>query len=141
MDSARYQAELSVLRRKLPDSWYCFEGIGTSAPSLKMAARTNCGNLYTLHFDLSQFPMSIPKVFVTRMLKTKSGLEMRGCSASMHTLDSEHGWTRICHYGYSSWTPNVSLYKVFIKCRLWLEMYEAHLRTGKEIQYYLNHQA
>ena len=141
MNYARYQAELSVLSSKLSSSWYNFDGIGTATPSLRMAARTNGGNLYTLYFDLSQFPMSIPKVFVTKMLKTKNGTEMRGCSASMHTLSSEHGWTRICHYGHDAWTPNVSLYKVYIKCRLWLEMYEAHLRTGHEIDYYLNHQA
>ncbi len=141
MDNARYQAELNVLRRKVPSSWYCFEGIGTSSPILKMAARTNSGNVYTLHFDLSQFPMSVPKVFVTKMLKTKNGVDMSGASSAMHTLGSEHGWTRICHYGSCSWTPNVSLYKIFIKCRLWLEMYETHLRTGNNIDYYLNHQA
>lgn len=141
MDNARYQAELNVFRKKLPSSWYCFEGIGTSSPILKMAARTNSGNVYTLHFDLSQFPMSVPKVFVTKMLKTKNGVDMSGASSAMHTLGSERGWTRICHYGSGSWTPNVSLYKVFIKCRLWLEMYEAHLRTGQNIDYYLNHQA
>ena len=66
---------------------------------------------------------------------------MNSPSASMHTLSSENGWTRICHYGCNSWTPNVSLYKVYIKCRLWLEMYETHLRTGKPIDYYLNHQS
>ena len=35
----------------------------------------------------------------------------------------------------------VSIYKIYIKCRLWLEMYEAHLRTGKNIDFFLNHQA
>jgi len=141
MDNARYQAELSVFRNKLSSSWYHFEGIGTSNPVLKVAAKTNSGNLYTLHFDLGGFPESMPKVFVTKMLKSYTGRDLNDCSSSMHTLTSEYGWTRICHYGGSSWTPNVSLYKVYVKCRLWLEIYEAHLRTGKKIDYYLNHQA
>ena len=141
MDQSRYQAELSVLQRKLPSSWCHFEGIGTSSPTLRIAARTNGGNLYTLHFDLAGFPMAAPKVFVTRMLTKKDGTRMDSPSSSMHTLTSENGWTRICHYGCSSWTPNVSLYKVYIKCRLWLEMYEAHLRTGHPIDYFLSHQS
>lgn len=141
MDTARYQAELGVLSRKLPNSWYHFEGIETDRPCIKLAARTNSGKLYTLHMDLSDFPMSVPKVFVTKMLKTRDGMDMTTVSGAMHTLQSENGCTRICHYGYNAWTPNVSIYKVYIKCRLWLEMYEAHLRTGHPIEYFLNHQS
>ena len=140
METARYQAELSVLSRRLPSNAYCFRDMSSACPYLLMAARTNSGNIYTLKIELAAFPMSVPKVFVTKMLKDKSGKELRGVSGAMHTLESEHGYTRICHYGSSSWTPNVSLYKVYVKCRLWLEMYEAHLRTGHPIEYYLNHQ-
>ncbi len=141
MENARYQAELSVLSSRLPSNAFCFRNMQTSHPDILLAARTNKGNVYTLRVDLSCFPMSVPKVFVTRMLKDKSGNDMSGVSAAMHTLQSENGQTRICHYGTNSWTPNVSIYKVYVKCRLWLEMYEAHLRTGKPIDYYLNHQA
>lgn len=141
MDNNRYQAELSVLGTRLPENVYRFVGVGTSRPYILMAAMTNSKNVYTLMIKLDSFPMSVPEVFVTRMLKTKYGEDMDSCSASMHTLDSENGMTRICHYGPSSWTPGVSIYKIYVKCRLWLEMYEAHLRTGKTIDYYLNHQA
>lgn len=141
MDNNRYAAELSVLQQRLPSSSYRFFSIGSPSPYLRIGARTNSGHVYTLHFDLSDFPMSVPKVFVTKMLKDKYGNDMIDASGAMHTLPTEHGWTRICHYGYSSWTPGVSLYKVYVKCRLWLEMYEAHLRTGHQIDYYLNHQA
>lgn len=141
MEYNRYAAELSVLQQRLPSSSYRFFGIGSPSPYLRVGARTNSGNVYTLHIDLSDFPMGVPKVFVTKMLKSKTGSDMDDASGAMHTLSSEHGWTRICHYGYGSWTPGVSLYKVYVKCRLWLEMYEAHLRTGHPIDYYLNHQA
>ena len=141
MDDARYQAELCLLARKLPSNAFRFFYTGYDEPYLRIGAKTNSGNVYTLHMNLTDFPASQPRVFVTRMLKTHSGDDMDSASSSMHTLTSENGWTRICHYGVSSWTPNVSLYNVYVKCRLWLEMYETHLRTGKPLDYYLNHQS
>lgn len=138
MDYERYLAENRVLESKIPSSAYRFLGIGTSSPYLRIAARTNNGHFYTLHFDLKDFPNSSPKVFVTKMLKIVAN--MSGASCSMHTLPSEHGWTRICHYGQTAWTPYVSLFKVYVKCCLWLNMYEQHLLTGMPIEFYLNHQ-
>lgn len=140
MDTARYQAELCLLARKFPSNAFRFFKVETSEPYLRIGAKTNSGNVYTLHMDLREFPASQPRVFVTRMLRDNKGNNLASPSSSMHTLSAENGWTRICHYGLNSWTPNVSLYKVYVKCRLWLEMYEAHLRTGKPIDYYLNHQ-
>ena len=142
MDRGRLQAEEALLARKFPQNVFRFFQKETPESTyLRIGAKTNQGNVYTLHMDLKDFPMQQPKVFITRMLKSKQGNELNSPSASMHTLSSENGWTRICHYGCNSWTPNVSLYKVYIKCRLWLEMYETHLRTGKPIDYYLNHQS
>lgn len=141
MDKERLMAEESLLARKFPSNVFrFFNKTNPGTAYLRIGAKTNSGNVYTLHMDLSEFPVEQPKVFVTKMLKSKFGVNLDSASASMHTLPSEHGWTRICHYGYSSWTPNVSLYKVYVKCRLWLEMYESHLRTGKSLDYYLNHQ-
>ncbi len=136
----RLELEKSVLERKLPSNAYKFMDIGTDKPYLVIAAKTNRGNIYTLRIELDQFPAEIPKAFINKMLKNKTGGMMNGISAAMHTLTSEGGRTRICHYGYDSWNPNVSLYKVYVKCRLWLEMYELHLDNGKPIDYYLNHQ-
>ena len=141
MDNSRYQAEIRVLQNKLPSNLYKFMDMATSAPYVIMAARTNRGNVYTLRIELKDFPTSIPKVFVQKMLYTKTGMAMNSCSASMHTLTSENGWTRICHYGNNAWTPGVSIYKVYVKCRLWLEVYEQHLKTGKPFDYYLAHQS
>ncbi len=141
MDAQRLQMEKMVLARKLPSSAYVFKDMGTSNPYVVFGAITNSKNVYTIRIDLDSFPNSVPKAFVTKMLFNKDGNRMDSASAPMHTLTSEHGFTRICHYGTNSWTPMVSIYKIYIKCRLWLEMYEAHLRTGKNIDYFLNHQA
>ena len=140
MKHSRYQAEIKVLEEKLPSNIYRFMDMNTAKPYLAMAARTNCGNIYTLRIELGTFPENIPKVFVTKMLYDINGRPLDTPDAAMHVLLSENGCTQICHYGSSSWTNRVSLYKVYIKCRLWLEMFEAHLRTGEPIDYYLKHQ-
>ncbi len=141
MNYERLQAEKNVLARKLPSNLYVFKDMNTSKPYILMAARTNRGNVYTLRVELQSFPQEIPKVFITKMLYSKNGNALSGASAAMHTLSSENNNTRICHYGPNSWTVGVSIYKIYVKCRLWLEMYELHLQTGNNIDYYLNHQS
>lgn len=141
MTDERYRAELAVLNRHLQRNLFVFEGLGTSSPRLKMGMMTNRRNVYTICIELNNFPEDVPCVYVTKMLRTKDGDEMDSPSASMHTLSSKNGWTAICHYGTSSWSPHVSLYKVYIRCRLWLEIYELHLDTGRPMDYYLKHQA
>lgn len=140
-DQRRFEAEKELLRAKLPEDGWRFVDLNGSRPILAMAVRTKRDNLYTIHIELERFPMGVPKVFVTEMLKTRDGKEMSDKSASMHTLGAERGCTRICHYGPDSWTPGVSLYKVYIKSALWLNVYELHLMTGKPMDYYLKHQA
>ena len=141
MTPERYNLELAVLKNYLPENIFVFRDMGTAMPYLLMAARTNSGHVYTLRIELDTFPNKVPKVFVKQMLKNKDGVDLDFPSHSMHTLNSEYGFTRICHHGSNSWTPNVSLYKIYIKCRLWLEMYELHLKTGNDIAYYLNRQS
>lgn len=141
MDADRLAAEKAVLSKKLPSNIYLFRDMESSNAHLLVAARTNRGNIYTLKIMLDYFPNSVPKVFVTKVLADKNGNPLDKCSPQMHIYDAENGCTRICHYGFQSWTPMVSLYKVYVKARLWLEMYELHLQNGKAIDYYLNHQA
>lgn len=138
---ARIRNEIAVFQRKnIADNVYKFFLDGP-APYVVFAAKTNSQTVYTLRVELKNFPNEVPKVFVTRMLKDRDGNKLEDISGSMHTLESERGWTRICHYGSASWSQNVSLYKIYVKCCLWLNMYELHLRTGNDIDYYLNHQA
>lgn len=141
MTAARYHAEVAALQLSLPPNMFRFCDMDSDLPYLKMVAITNSKNIYTLRVDLDQFPESIPKVFVTKMLKSKSGRDLDSPSHEMHTLSSEYGFTRICHYGNSSWTPNVALNKVYLKCRVWLEAYEAHLKTGENLCEYLGTQS
>ena len=59
-------------------------------------------------------------------------------SHPMHTLTGENGCTRICHYGPSQWHLGVYLYQVVVKVRIWLEVYENHLKTGYPLDKYLS---
>lgn len=141
IDARRYRTEVEILRMSLPDNMFKFYDMDTDEPYLKIAAVTNSKKIYTLRINLDEFPESMPKVFVTKMLKSKIGNDLCSPSHEMHTLGSEYGFTRICHYGNTSWRNDISLNKVYLKCRVWLEAYEAHLQTGDNIADYLGSQA
>jgi len=140
MTQNRLQAETEVLLRHIPQQAFRFEGIGGPNPYLIAAAVTKSGTVYNIVIMLKDFPSSVPKAFVTKLLRTKRGRPLDSASAEMHTLPSENNCTRICHYGTDSWNPKVSLSKVYLKCLLWLNIYEIHLRTGEDIDKYLGHQ-
>ncbi|MBQ7584903.1 MAG: hypothetical protein IJU40_01470 [Desulfovibrionaceae bacterium] len=140
INARRYRAEVEALKLSLPSNMFKFFDMDTDKPYMKMVAITNSKKMYTLRVDLDEFPEQVPKVFITQMLKSKRGHNLNSASAAMHTLPSEHGFTRICHYGFNSWTPNVALNKIYLKCRVWLEAYEAHLKSGEPISHYLGEQ-
>lgn len=139
-DQRRYEMEFRLLKRKLPDNVWTFRDLNGARPYLAMAVKTRSSTFYTIQIELACFPQSVPKVFVTKMLKDCNGEPMCEARHDTHTLKSEHGWTRLCHYGPDSWTPNVSLYLIYIKCALWLNIYELHLKTGRSMEYYLKRQ-
>lgn len=140
MTQERFDTEKGVLEHYLPRNMFRFRDMNTISPYLQAGVVTNNGTCYVLNIRLNGFPEAKPKAYVEEMLCTKSGEFMNSASPTNHTLTSWNGWTQLCHYNDSCWKSDVSLWKVYLKCRLWLEMYEAHLRTGKPIDYYLNHQ-
>lgn len=137
---SRLLKEQEVLAVHMKPNTYQFVDMNTALPYVVMAAMTNSGKVYTLKIHLEQFPENVPQVEVLNPLKDRNGKRLNKVSAEMHTLGLRDGHTLICHYAASSWTPQVSLYKIFIKCRLWLEMYEEHLATGYNMDYFLKHQ-
>ena len=140
MTNKRFCDEKQILNHYLGPRQFAFRDMDTSTPSLKIALATNNGRAYVLYFDLSTFPSTKPQVYVTQMLRTKSGELMDSPSAANHTLESWNGWTQLCHYSNSQWTPDITLWHVFLKCRVWLEVYQTHLRTGINMDQILKHQ-
>jgi len=139
MNQSRLELEKSVLARKFSQApnIYMFRDLGTPNAHLLIGARTNSRNVYTLKIMLADFPQSVPDVYTTRALKTREGQDMP-VSHPLHCLGTSNGQTKLCHYPDECWSPRVSLYKVYIKCRLWLECYEIYLRTGQSIDYLIN---
>lgn len=136
----RLLKEQEVLAAHLQPNTYQFVDMQTNLPYLVMAAKTNSGKVYTLKIHLEHFPEDVPQVEVLNPLRDKNGKKLTKVSGDMHVLGSCNGHTLICHYGAGSWTPQISLFKIFIRCRLWLDMYEEHLATGYNIDYFLKHQ-
>ena len=108
--------------------------------TLTIALQTNSKTVYTVKMEWANFPYDVPKVFITnpKPLYDRLGNSMLGASHPMHTLTGENGCTRICHYGVSQWHPGVFLYQVVMKVRVWLEVYETHLKTGHPLDRYLS---
>lgn len=99
---------------------------------------------YVVWIPLGHFPHKPPKLYLIepKNLRDSTGRLLSQCVAnqSMHILEpDEHGHPQICHYNAAYWSPNISLYNVIMKCRVWLEAYEDHLITGNSIDHYLKH--
>ena len=88
----------------------------------------------------SDYPNSVPDMIVKTpgmtTLKSRSGGEMCGGSID-HIYGSRDGCTQICHFRPGLWKDDNTLYQVIMKGMIWLEAYEAHLRTGRNLNAYL----
>ncbi len=135
MTSERLKLEYAALA-----AFFSYKQFQLDMDKLIFAVQTNSKKVYTIKVDLTGgFPYSVPSVFIMtpKPLLTWDGHPMLEPSHSMHTLQGENGCVRVCHYGQIDWVPNVSLYQVIVKVRIWLEMYEVHLKTGRPLDYYL----
>jgi len=138
MTETRKWAEERLLLQHLPAQAFKFVGLDTDDPVLVLAAQTNAKNSYVVVIKLAEYPECQPDAYINETLLSKAGVPLCIPSASMHTLDGSGDLkTHIC---YAGWNPQSSLYKIYLKCKLWLECYELHLKTGNDIDFYLNHQ-
>jgi hypothetical protein len=106
--------------------------------------KSNTGTWYTIWLALSDFPNGAPQMYIIepRELKAYDGRLLSSIvnNRPMHLLTPDaNGHPQICHYNGQFWLPKVSLYKILMKARIWLEAYEQHLRHGRPIDTYLSH--
>ena len=88
------------------------------------------------------YPNSCPQMVISYpsyCLRKRDGTVMDSASNDDHTWESIDGCTKICHYKPAEWTDDNTFYQVSMKGLIWLEAYEAHLRTGKSLSNYLQH--
>lgn len=141
MDRNRYLQEKQIIDNYFKNpNMYEFGNLNTNCPYFRIMARTNNGNPYVLHFKLPNYPYQKPDVYVECMLRDCHGNLMNSPNGSNHTLQSlNNQWTQICHYHPSAWQPQLTLLMVYIRCVLWLNIYEQTKRTGRDMDYYLGH--
>ena len=87
---------------------------------------------------IPNFPDRCPKAYLCSPTSIRdydgNRLVEAGVSHRMHTLSpSEDGLVQLCLYREERWTASCSLLKIVIKAGLWIEAYEAHMRTGRPI--------
>jgi len=138
----RLRMEEQILEMQFPNR-YVFVGIGTESPYVDVGLRSNAGNAYRIRIMLPlDYPNSLPKVLLTypQPLYTSDAQNLLdvGVSHAMHTLSPESGFIQLCHYKQDNWHPNVTIYKVALKARIWIEAYEGHKRTGQPIDHFVH---
>jgi hypothetical protein len=144
MTNQRLTAEIAALEFGFPKR-YVMQNIGSDYAYVDLGLKTNSGRTYRLKIVLGDFPYEKPDVFIIYPtdLKDYDGrlLTDYGTSISMHLLNpDEHGNIQICHYSNDDWHSNVTIYKVALKCLVWLNALDGHLRTGQPMDYFLKHQ-
>ncbi len=140
----RVAAEKQALDYGFP-SRYVIQNLNSGDAFVDLGLRTNTGRTYRLKIVLKDFPYSKPDVYVIypKALRDYQGklLSDYGVSSAMHLLnpdDDDH--IQLCHYSDRVWHSNVTLYKVALKCLVWLNAYDGHLRTGEPLDRFLKHQ-
>ena len=140
MDQLRLDKENAVISHYMNGNGYEFGNTWSDTPYLRIAARSNSGKVYVLRIEMKGYPNTKPNAYVEMMLRDCHGNLMNKPSSSNHTLEPHrNNWTQICHYHPSAWNPTMSLWMVYTRCVLWLNIYEQTLRTGKNMDYYLGH--
>ena len=108
----------------------------------KIEVRVTCSNdkQYTLRVYLpADYPNSVPEMIVKTpsmcTLTRRDGSDLVG--SPDHVYGTKDGCTMICHFKPNLWRSDNTLYQVVMKGLIWLEAYQAHLRTGSNLSAYL----
>lgn len=121
-------SQFSVYHDSTYDSYYA-SGVATSSS----------GRCYNLYSPIpSGFPAQRPPLYVidpNPLLKADGTAIWRlGVSHAMHTLTPhDKGWVQICHWRDARWHSGIVLQKVLLKALIWIEAYEQHLATGRDL--------
>lgn len=110
--------------------------------SLYGTIKSSYGNTYWVRIRIpDNYPIGCPEAYIEYpTIYDHDGrcLTSAGVSHSMHTLEPKGGNVHMCLYRPSNWTMNDSLVKIISKAHVWLEAYEAHRKTGRPIDDFVN---
>lgn len=142
MDAARIRIEEAVLAEHFPRRYVFHPPTHGRSGYLEVTLKSSRGRHYRLKVMLAaDYPARVPEVYLvypeTLPDHRKRNLASLSPSHKMHLLKPMGNFVQLCHYKPENWHPNVTLYKVALKCLLWIEAYEDHLRSGQPIVDYL----
>ena len=103
--------------------------------------KTTHENYYKIRFTIAGFPYRCPEAYIiSPILKDYYGKKLAdyGISHAMHLLLPRNNEVHMCLYKPDFWSPNNTLNQLILKARIWLEAYEQHLVTGKDIDSFVN---
>lgn len=133
-----------AVEKKLIDRYMPGFGMWNSGDGAKVTgfAKTNSGRLFGVRIDVPEnYPFSRPELFIVSPSKLimhdgKRTINELGNSHAFHVNKNSHGdGVKICHVFI--WNPSKTIVQVLLKAHLWCESYIAHLKTGRDIAYFL----
>jgi hypothetical protein len=101
--------------------------------------RTTVGRQsYKLHLCIpSSFPYGQPNLYIEspRSLRTRDGrlVNSMGGVHEFHTCESANDWIELCYISGMSWHSGRTLYSVFHRGIVWVELFEIHKTTGRSL--------
>lgn len=135
----RLAIEHQILQREGFSQFSVYHDNAYDSYNASGVATSSSGRRYNLYSPIpSGFPTQRPPLYLTDpnpLLKADGTAICRlGVSHAMHTLTPhDKGWVQICHWRDARWHSNIVLQKVFLKALLWIEAYEQHLATGRDL--------
>lgn len=138
----RLAVERNLLERYFPNrvTWF---SPGNHNAHVQIRMTSNSNKEYVLRVYIpSDFPNSCPDMVMVSPLnlRKQNGDALPTGSFVFHTIGERDSYIKLCHFIPRLWTADNTLYQVFVKGRLWIEAYEGHLMTGKDMDVFLKHQ-
>ena len=133
----RLAVEKEILDRYFPGKVQWINPTIAGQTTVEVEMISNSNQIYRLRaYVPPDYPNSLPDLVVATSPKQ---IPNWGASNAMHTLGTRNGCVKICHYYAPRWDPQHTFYEIFVKGRVWLEAYEGHLQTGRNLDYFLGH--
>ena len=135
----RLYIEHETLQREGFTQFSVYYTQGTDTYYASGYATSSSGRRYGLYITIpSGYPHQRPLMYITDpvplLMRDGTRITSLGVSHFMHTLEpSTNGMVQICHWRDTRWHSGILLHKVFLKGLLWIEAYEQHLATGRNL--------
>lgn len=133
--------EESLLKDEFPHFAF-YDHAQPALTAVKGVHSTSAGSSYSVCLKPTiGYPHEMPKLYITSPCPLYGygykTIQSYGTSHSMHVWEADwNGYVKICHCKSEYWTASNNIVGVLMKAFLWLEAFEVHKRTGRDIDAY-----